>query len=264
MKQSKKLRTIVPLAFLVFLFSVTTVFASHHTPNEEASHFEGVNIDWAARLALLLDLGDVDLFFELVGKLEDHENVFRHRHFRLGSYFRVDPNLKLGVFYQLQAGIRHDDDWVKDGSSWLWLNSDTRWENVLFIDISPRAILSFIDDNLIANLKLRYKWNLFNSQHSILVRPGFTYVVTQERIPLFNFSLNYAMYFALNFSEALIYKHGPYLNIISHLSKNIKIETEFALETVNWTTSADSAADNVSYFFPETAFRIQLGVVFTP
>ena len=72
-----------------------------------------------------------------------------------------------------------------------------------------------------------------------------------DRKPLWNAGLYYAFYLPLNFSEALFYEHGPYINFLYHINKLIKLEARANLHFRTWTTGEDSRALGGSYSVTE-------------
>jgi hypothetical protein len=205
-------------------------------------------------------------YAELLGRFEDTDFQFRYRSLTLGSYYRVLPNLKVGLFYRLQAGARHNDDWIEmpTPSGWGWRDTRGRYENILIADVSPRFIVGFLDRNLVFMLKNRVEYNFFNSEMSALVRPGLTYFYMVDREPRAEISLQYAVYFALNFGEAPIYSYAPYLQVLYHITQNFQFVGGLSYVTANWSTSADAKIwASGHYVVDYTAFRFQAGIVYT-
>ena len=205
-------------------------------------------------------------YAELLGRFEDTTFEFRYRSLTLGSYYRPLPNLKVGLFYRLQAGARHNDDWIEMATptGWGWRDTRSRYESVLIGDVSPRFIVDFVDRNLVFMLKNRIEYNFFNTNASLLVRPGFTYFLMSDREPLAEITLQYAVYFALNFGDSAIYSYAPYLEVLYHVTPELQLVGGLSYMTEKWSTSADakiwgSGPYNVSY----TAFRFQAGLIYT-
>jgi hypothetical protein len=221
-------------------------------------------VEFESRTALLMDLGRFDPLIDLEGRFEDENLEFRYRSLTAGAYIRLLKNLKVGAFYQIQQGARHDDDWIQSTGVWEWVDSRNRTEQVLILDVSPRFLLDFLPGrNWVFAVKNRYEYNTFNGQHSLLVRPGLTYFLIRNREPLVNFSLNYGLYIPLNFGETFLYEHGPYLEVLYHLNRNIKLELTGAYKTVIWSTSDAYWSwgwDN--YAVPNRSFVVGLGVLF--
>jgi len=246
------------LFLLVCFVSAASLAQADHIPVAPS----GV-VEFQGRSALLLDLGRLDPLVELEGRIEDVDHELRYRALTAGSYLRLLKNLKIGAFYRLQQGARHDDDWIDLNPGWEWIDSRKRTEQVLILDASPRFLLDFLPGkSWIISVKNRYLYNTFNSQHSIMVRPGLTYFLMRNREPLLNFSLNYGFYFPLNFGSTLLYEHEPYLSVLYHLSENLKLELTGAYRTVTWNSSADTLADGDSYTVDYKAFIFGFAVLF--
>ena len=212
----------------------------------------------------MLNIGSFNPFLEILARLEDTNLEFRYRSLTLGSYYRIHRNIKLGLFYRLQQGARHDDDWIDLNPGWEWADTRERFENVLIFDISPRFLLDFLPGkSWVLMLKGRYLFNTFNLHHSIMLRPGLTFFLMHDREPLFNFSFNYSLYFALNFGSVAVYEQWPYLTVLFHLSPNIKLELSGSYRSVTWSTSQDFKKTGAAgYRFNYSAFSIGLGVLF--
>ncbi|UCF98884.1 MAG: hypothetical protein JSV89_04925 [Spirochaetaceae bacterium] len=219
-------------------------------------------VEFEGRTSLLLDFGRFDPLVELEGRLEDANTEFRYRSLTAGAYLRLHKNLKAGAFYRIQQGARHDDDWIEPTLDiWEWVDSRSRTEQVLILDASPRFQLEFLPGrNWVFAVKNRYQYNTYNDQHSLMVRPGLTYFLLRNRDPLFNFSFNYGLYIPLNFGETLFYEHEPYLSVLYHLNRNVKLELTGAYKTVIWSSSADSPPD--TYAVSYRAFVVGFGVLF--
>ncbi len=248
----------IGLIILLIVFSAPQAVFSNHIPVTE------LGVEFRGRTAFLPDYGIVDPFVELEGRLQGSPQQFRYGALTMGSYFRVLKNLKVGVFWKLQQGVRHDDDWIASGADWIWRDTRGRFEHLLMLDVTPRFLLPFLPgENWVVSLKGRYIFNAFNLHHSIYLRPGLTFFLIRNRNPLLNVSLNYGVYFPLNFSESFIYEHEPYLTLLFHLTSRIKIETTAAFRTVMWSTSREVLESGEGgYLIPDQSFVIGAGILF--
>ncbi len=194
-------------------------------------------VEYQGRSAVFLHMGSVELLAEGLGRLEGVDHVFRYRSVTVGGYYRPLANLKVGAFYRLQAGARHDDDWVVVSPPWIWAWQDPtgRLEHELLLDVSPRFQLDFLPGrNWVVMLKGRYVLNFTNGEQSVLVRPQLTYFWLIDREPFLNISLSYELYFPLNFGQTLIYQQYPYLDFIYHLTPNVMLELGGAFKSTAW------------------------------
>lgn len=244
----------IPLTLLMLLLSLG--LWGEHIPSVSE-----VPLGAGGRLAVNYDLGDLDLFAE-AGARWEYDHPLR-RFATLGALYRILPNLKAGVFYQLDSGVRHDDDWVSDGlDRWWWKDPSDRWENTLIAEISPRFLLDFLPgDSWVINLRTRYDWNLTNLQQTFILRPELTWFWMVDREPLANFSLAYGLYMPVNYSSALFYKQAPYLNTIFHLSENIKLENRLSYEMTTWTESEDNKALDQSFQVTNGVLSWDMGIL---
>ena len=249
---------ILVLTLLTVFSSAGLLYADHiPVPPEGVVEFEG-------RIAAFLKINDFQPLAELKARLEEEEREFRYLSFTLGSYYRLHENLKVGAFYRVQRGERHDDDWVFTDPGWKWEDTRDRFEHLLMADVSPRFLLDFIPGkNWVLMLKNRYIFNTFNSEHTILVRPGLTYFLLYDREPLFNFSFNYYLYFPLNFGETTLYKHFPQVSVLYHASPLLKLELTGSYRTTFWSTSEEELEiDGEKYSEAYQRWVVGFGVLF--
>ena len=249
---------------VLLIAAAVTVVAALGVPADHIPVASDGFLELESRTSLLMDLGRFDPLVELEGRFEDTDLEFRYRSLTAGAYFRLLKNLKAGAFYRLQQGARHDDDWIEPSPGvWEWVDSRDRTEQVLILDVSPRFLLDFLPGkNWVFAVKNRYQYNIYNGQHSLLVRPGLTYFLLRNREPLLNFSLNYGLYIPLNFGETFLYEHEPYLSVLYHLNRNVKLELSGTYKTVIWSSSEDSLANWDTYTVPNRSFVVGFGVLF--
>lgn len=242
-----------------FLFGAILSISSEHIPGSTNS-----GIQYQSRIAVIGNLENWNPYLELSGNL-DSKIEPSYYHILTGSYYRLHKNLKIGAFYLLQGGSRHDDDWTALNPGWEWRNSINRIENNLMLDITPRFIIPYIlNRKTVSFLKIRYKYNFYNNQQTILFKPGINYFNMRDRKPVWNAGLSYSFYIPLNFSEVFLYEHGPYINIIYHINELLKLEARSSIQFKTWTTGADSLALGDSYSVTENKLIVGLGIIITP
>jgi hypothetical protein len=247
------------LGLLLLLLAVpAAVSTADHIPVPPSGAFE---IEGST--SILLDTPRFDPLLEAVGRLEAEEDFqLGYRALTVGSYYRLQRNLKVGLFYRLQSGARHDDDWIDLAPGWAWLDTRDRLEHLLIVDVSPRFQLGFLPGrNWVLMIKGRYLLNSYELEQSILVRPGLTYFWMIDREPFLTISFNYGLYFPLNFGSTLIYEQAPYLSVLYHLSPAVKLELTGTYKSVVWSSSADTIANGDSYQVTYRAFGVGLGVL---
>jgi hypothetical protein len=228
-------------------------------------------VEFQGRTQVIANVGAVDLMLEGLGRTEYVDPKLQSfESLTLGGYYRLLKNLKVGAFYRLQAGAHHDNDWTLQGitADWGWNDTHARLEHLLMLDASPRFLLDFLPGkSWVLMLKGRYIYNTFQNEMSVLAQPELTYFWVQDRVPVLNVSLSYAMYFPLNFGGTLIYESYPYLTVLWHATPDLGIELSGAYKTTTWTTSKDSAYvaggglpyDPVNF----SPWVVSLGVVYT-
>ncbi len=189
------------------------------------------SIDTDFRMAMMATAGRWNPFFEARGTYHGDEPAFFYNNLTAGTYIKVAPWLKLGVFYRFQGSARHLEDWVVvDNASptpdeQYWNDSSGRYEHLVLADATPRFLLPWMPGgNWVGAVKVRYSFNFRNGEQTLLLRPGVTWVMMREREPVLNLSLQYPLYFALNFGEAPLYGYGPYMTALWHLKEWLKLE----------------------------------------
>jgi hypothetical protein len=216
-------------------------------------------IEFSGRVALLMNTKWFDPMLEIQGHLEGPDKVFRYRAITVGSYVRPLPNLKLGVFYRLQAGVRHDDDWQRTGDTgtpWAWADTTGRAEHQLVVDISPRFLLPFLPGgDWVFMLKTRYHLSSQQLLQSILVRPTLSWFLMVDRMPVLTVAAAYGLYFPLNFGTFPLYQHGPYVEVLYHLGRFVKLELTGAWKAVIWSASRELLDSGVE--IPDGTFPLR-------
>lgn len=230
------------IALLLWFSVLSGSSASHHVADESDPTIpQAFEIQGHGRA--FYQLGNLEGMFEYVGRFEGPARQFRYQGFTLGGYYRIHDNVKLGAFYRLQLGARHDDDWIEVGSSWLWEDSTRRVEHLALLDITPRFLLPFLPGkNWVVSAKGRYEYNFSHDLHAILVRPGLTYFWLRDREPFLNFTAQYAAYLPLNFGSRLWYKHGSYVSTLFHVTDYLLVDIGVMRQWTYWSESAQFVA----------------------
>jgi len=244
MQRFRARRTLVTI--VVALATTASAFAAH-LPDIPETGFE---IHTHGRL--FYTAGDLSGMLEYVGRFEDVDREFRYQSVTLGGYYRLLPNLKAGAFYRLQFNVRHDNDWVADGADWLWTDAAGRAEHVAMVDLTPRFLLP--GGPVVVSSKFRYEFNFTNLEQSLLVRPGLTYFWVRDREPVLNVSAQYATYLSLNFGAVGWYKHGPYLNLLYHVSPNILLDVSASTQSIYWSESEDFLLEAPTGNYPQNVY----------
>jgi hypothetical protein len=226
------------------VFAAVTAGASHHLPNEADPVIPETAFEVHTHGRVFGSVGEITGMFEYNGRFEGPQREFRYLGFTAGGYYRVQKNLKLGLFYRLQMGARHDDDWIEEGTAWLWADTRDRPESVVIIDATPRFLLDFLPgEDWVLSVKSRYEYNFYNGQQSLLVRPGLTWFWIEDREPILNVSAQYAAYLSLNFGSSPWYRLGPYLNLLYHVTPALQLDASVSRQRVYWSESASFIAD---------------------
>ncbi len=245
-----------PAVFIVVLLMLMGITAL------DSWEYTEFSLDLEGRIAMMAKAGRWNPYVEIKGVYHGAENGFRYNSLSAGSYFRAAPWLKIGAFYRLQGGARHIEDWIVAlPDNYSWNDVSGRYESLIYLDATPRFLLSWMPgENWVSPVKIRYFYNFRNSHQTLLIRPGLTYVIMPDREPVVSLSLNYNLYFALNFGDAPLYAHGPYFSVIGHLNEWFKLEgrVNYLMKTYRKTEFGGS------WTLHSRHLVIGLGAIFTP
>lgn len=194
----------------------------------------GRTAEYEASARLSLRSGRLEPLADLTGRWQ-FESQRPYRALMLGSYARVHRNLKLGAFYRLQNGARHDDDWVKDGLGWRWRPTTNRPESVLVLDATPRASLG---GSFVGSLKVRWESNLYNRQTTLKLEPEVAWFWLDGLAPKATVFLRHGTYVPLNFGTRSYYERWWYLGGLWHPATDVSLGPSVALRDVVWTGSS--------------------------
>jgi hypothetical protein len=153
----------------------------------------------------------------------------------LGGYFQAADHLKVGAFYRRAFGLRHDDDWISTSGNWHWSDSTNRAEDFVILDATPRTLVT---DELVAEIKTRDLYNVFNKENTLLLRPGLTYFLLKDGQPFWNFFAQFEMDFPLNYGQTKTSEEWIYLGALRSLTKNIDIGAFAAEKWQRWGSSS--------------------------
>lgn len=220
-------RIIASAALLALLVS-----AAHAAPAPAAP--KGRRAEYEASARLSLRAGRFEPLADLTERWQ-FEGLRPYRALMAGSYARAHRNLKLGAFYRLQYGARHDDDWVKEGAAWGWRPSGGRPESVLVLDATPRASLG---GNFTGALKVRWERDFYNGQQTLKLEPEVAWFLLDGLTPRATVFARHGTYVPLNFGTRSWYERWWYLAGLWHPSPSVSLGPSVALRDTVWTESA--------------------------
>lgn len=169
---------------------------------------------------------------------------------RVGGKYRLSKSFKLGLYLKRENSQRHVDDWTKNSGSWQWTDTSERSEHVSQLELLWRTQWGRAK---VFELRNMYEYNHFNQQQTFKLRPGLTYFVMKDGRPLMNIFTQLEAYFALNFSEKLIYEQWAYLGVLYHLHKKISLGPLVGHRSRVWTNSQDAKNRGVPEY--ESTFK---------
>jgi len=157
-----------------------------------------------------------------------------------GSYYRLERHLKVGAFYRLQYGARHDNDWFRDNERlWAWADTTRRPESVLILDATPRTELRFLPGgNWVGSVKLRFERNFFSAEDVLKVEPELAWFWMNGLDPRATVFLRYETELALNFGERTVWQRWWYAAMLWHARPWLSLGPSIALHDENWSTSS--------------------------
>lgn len=247
-----------------------SVFAQH-APGNGAPEIPMPGFELSGHARLFYDIGDLDAMLDYVGRYDTDRSAMANA-VTAGAYYRVLENLKLGAFYRIQVGERHDEDWIQSGGNWVWRDTSTRLEHTFMFDATPRVLLDFLPgETWVGALKTRYEVNLYEQDNALIVhntvfvRPGLTWFWLRDREPVLNVSLQYGLYLPIGFGENWWYAHGPYASVMYNVTNDLLVDLSIGTRWIYWTESAafDAAWPNNSYAEPiYRPWTINAGVVY--
>ena len=260
------------IAVIVWLVAAAATVSAQHQPGNGAPLMPWPTLEASGHGRFFFGSGDLTGMLEYRGQYDlDRANVL-YNSFTLGGYYRVHPNVKIGAFYRLQFGARHDDDWINTGSEWIWRDTSLRPEHIAMVDVTPRFLMDFLPgENWVFSVKNRYEATMYEQDasfyflQSLMVRPGITFFYLRNREPVFNVSLQYGSYWSLNFGEVPWYSHGPYVNFLYHLSPGLQLDASVGAKFIYWDESADfdAAWPNNTYAVQVyQPFSVDIGVIY--
>lgn len=249
---------------LLFAAAATTV-SGQHQPGNGAPLMPWPTLEARAHGRFFVGSGEIAGMAEYSAQYDLDRPTEFYNGVTFGGYYRIHPNVKVGAFYRLQFGARHDDDWIDTGSEWIWRNTMARPEHVVVLDVTPRALLPFLPgESWVFAIKTRYEVTMYQQDttfyalQSLMVRPGLTYFYVQDREPVFNVSLQYGTYWSINFGEVPWYSHGPYLNFLYHLAPGLQIDASVGAKFIYWDESSD-----FDIAWPNNTYAVQVYRPFT-
>lgn len=219
-------------SLIILIFLSNAVLANSVIPPTPANGFDK---DYSLRAFYKSSKLKLNWMLEINDIVRENEDNFKS--YTLGTKFRLHKNIKMGASLSKQYGNRHDDDWIKD-RIWLWRETKARGETFSFIDIIPRALLDFLPgERWVAEFRIRYAHNFFNSQDTIKLRPRLTYFLFNKKGPMLNIFLQYEAYLPINYGTKKVYEKWIYLGFLYHFNKWFKPGLFVAQKSLTWGSS---------------------------
>ena len=146
---------------------------------------------------------------------------------------------KVGAFYGRAYGLRHDEDWINVNGQWGWVNTNSRGENLLIGDVSPIGTLGFLGENWVGEFKVRYVFDTFNEQQTMIARPSLRYFWLEDDHPFMSFFLQLEGDFPLNYGVQTLYEKWIYLGALYRIADNIDLGGFAAAKWETWGSTQD-------------------------
>ena len=175
----------------------------------------------------------------------------------LGTYRKHAAWLKTGAFVRFQAGMRHDDDWVRlPTGRWEWRDTSSRNETVLVFDVSPRAKLGWLPGSgWLGLFKTRYEHNTFNRQSTLKLQPELSWFWMKGLKPKAHFALRYEADLALNFGRQTLREQWVYGSALWHSPAGLLVGPTAALREGIFEASSNFSSFSGGATAPCSALR---------
>lgn len=218
-------------------------FAAGNVPDNTPN---STDLETRARVFYAFDSWSLFSEIQATGQSENR----KYRSIMLGPYYRWFDHLRTGIFFQRQYGFRHNDDWFKEPQTaiWQWRNTNTRAEDLLVLDVSPKVQLDFLPgEHWTFEFKTRLSHNFFNQEKLLRLRPNLSYFWIRSDVPFLSIFLQ------AEFVVPLLDLKSPnerwaYLGTLYHLSQAIQLGCYAALKWEGWrNTSAYTALTGKTY-----------------
>ncbi|MFW5850207.1 MAG: hypothetical protein ACOC3H_01855 [bacterium] len=259
------------LAIAALTIAAPFVALAQHVPGDGAPELPDPGFELSGHTRLFYDLGDTDAMFEYAARYDTDRSALAHG-LTAGAYHRIHRNVKIGGFYRLRIGERHDEDWVLADGEWIWRDTSGRPEHTFLADVTPRFLAEFLPgEDWVGAVKARYGLTLFReddelvAMSTLLVRPGLTWFWMRDREPVMNASIQYGLYLPLGFGDTWWYRHGPYANLVYHLTPDLMLNASAGIAWIHWTESADFDEEWPNNRYAEPVYRpwtIDVGVIY--
>lgn len=244
------IRTTASAAALLLSFAAAAASAAP----APASGRAGAEYEAAERL--FLRAGPAQPLLELSQRWQ-YEQRRPYSALMAGGYARAARWLKVGAFYKLQHGARHDDDWTRDAlGQWAWRDTARRPEHLWILDVSPRAALPWLPGRTWTGLlKLRYERNTTFHESVLRVEPELDWFWLDGLTPRATLSLRHETAFALDFGERRVWQRWTYAAALWHARPWLSLGPNVGYREEVWSTSADFRARSAGGASYRTLFR---------
>jgi hypothetical protein len=162
----------------------------------------------------------------------------------VGDYLRVERHLKLGAFYELSHGQRHDDDWFRSPAGlWAWRDPSRRPEHSLVLDATPRVELKFLPGHWVGSAKARFKRNFTADKNEVQLMPELAWFWMNGLNPRATVFFRNETDLALNFGKRRTWQRWWYAAALWHWNDDLSFGPNAALRDETWNTSSSFASN---------------------
>lgn len=242
-------RTIAELLLAAALAALAAPAAAAPVPPQPPG---GRAPEYESAERLFLQAGSAQPFAEAVQRWQ-FQGQQPYEAVTLGTYARAARWLKVGAFYRVEHGARHDDDWDHDAAKhWRWNQTYLRPESSFILDATPRVQFPFLPGrNWVGSLKLRYEHNLFDGESLLRVEPELAWFWMNGLSPRATLFLRHEEAFPLNFGQTTVWQRWSYVGALWHPRPWLSLGPSIALRDEVWNTSAPYRS-----FLPAQSYRV--------
>lgn len=195
--------------------------------------------------------------FILVTETKNRDEILdqKYQQFLLGTYLRLSKNLRAGLFFQGEKGLRWDSDWKKD-TIWEWQNLQNRWDFSSILDVT---YTNFLFKNTLWEWKNRI--NYYHSRDALLLktRPGIRHFIMKFGKPLWQIYYELEAYLPVNYGESILYEYWLYSGALYQVTDEFSIGPLISYRQ-RWYHSYSSFESKTSQNYKETFSSIYFGL----
>lgn len=202
--------TKISIIFLLCIFSNLAI-SSRNSPKSETGIEYGVDFRILKKQKRNIFLFESKNRKELLNQ--------NYHQFLAGSYYRLTKRLRFGLFFQVEQGLRWDEDWKKS-TSWNWGRIQNRWDYSSVFDISYQ---DKINSKFLWEWKNRFFYYHGREAYLLKFRPGLRYFIFKNKKPFAQIYSQIETYSPINYGNNLLYEYWVYFGSLFEVSDKFSL-----------------------------------------